>query len=135
MGLAAKRDRINLERLAINVRDYAIKDNSGHTYDGTPYRRWSVSLEHRLASHFFQEAPHSGWLSCSNFPIMQETFVCNDLYYRSLFLPVEKMVSPDLVSICPMFPRLARFRQTVNQEGNKKTQAIALSARNPKSVK
>src|SRR5258708_213223 len=39
MGLAAKRSVITLERFALNVRDYRVKDNNGHNFTGDEITR------------------------------------------------------------------------------------------------
>jgi pyroglutamyl-peptidase len=125
-GLAAKRDRINLERLAVNVRDYAIRDNGGHKYDGESIDDGPVALK--------TEAPLLDIrrkLQSAGFPTVISnhagTFVCNDIYYRSLFFQL-KNGSPDLV-IFVHIPRLMKFRKTVLIEGNQKTRGLAKAAR------
>lgn len=125
-GLAAKRDRINLERLAVNVRDYAIKDNGGHKYDGESIDDGPLALKTEAPLIDFRRK-----LQAAGFPAVISnhagTFVCNDVYYRSLFFQL-KNGSPDLVLFVHV-PRLMKFRKTVQIEGNQKTRALAEAAR------
>ncbi len=83
-GLADKRDQISLERFALNVQEYRIPDNQGHQWqeeyilqDGPEALRTKVNLRqlsrHLQANGFACEiSNHAG------------TFVCNEIYYRSL---------------------------------------------------
>jgi pyroglutamyl-peptidase len=83
-GLAQNRHRISLERFALNIRDYRIPDNEGHTYDGELIVRGGpdalktdVSLESLKAAVIKKGLPceisnHAG------------SYVCNETYYRAL---------------------------------------------------
>jgi pyroglutamyl-peptidase len=125
-GLAAKRDRINLERMSVNVRDYAIKDSGGHKYDGKSIDDGPLALKTDAPLFDFRRK-----LQAAGFPTVISnhagTFVCNDVYYRSLFFQL-KHGSPDLVLFVHV-PRLMKFRKTVQIEGNQKTRALAEAAR------
>ena len=92
-GLANDQNRLLLERFALNVRDYPIKDNGGHKYDGEqiisngPEARRTEVLLNELRDHLQQTgypckiSYHAG------------AFVCNDIYYQAL-------------SYQPSFPKL-----------------------------
>lgn len=83
-GLAQKRTVLSIERFALNVRDYRIEDNAGHKWDGQPIEKngppafQSELPLKKLEAHLWKKgypcevSNHAG------------TFVCNDIYYRSL---------------------------------------------------
>jgi pyroglutamyl-peptidase len=83
-GLAGKREKITLERYALNVRDYPIPDNHGHQWSERPISPRSAEaiasdvalgkLKSRLNERKLRAdvSYHAG------------TFVCNELYYRAL---------------------------------------------------
>lgn len=84
VGLAGGRKRIALERFALNIRDYGIKDNNGHKYDGTPiYRgepealRTDLPLTHLRDTLRKKQFP----AEISNFA---GSFICNEVYYQGL---------------------------------------------------
>ncbi|MFX4485951.1 hypothetical protein ABTA87_20610, partial [Acinetobacter baumannii] len=93
-----------------NVRDYAIKDNSGHRYDGESIEDGPLALKTEAPIYDFRKKLQSG-----GFPAVISnhagTFVCNDIYYRSLFYQL-KHGGPDLIVFLHV-PRLAKFRKTV----------------------
>lgn len=83
-GVAAKRNVVSIERFALNIRDYRIKDNHGHQFQGTPIESKGpealvttvdlLRLEKYLEKKGFpcEISNHAG------------TFICNDIYYRAL---------------------------------------------------
>lgn len=83
-GLANKRTNLSLERFALNIRDYRIKDNGGHVYDDVPIDKRGpdalrtdsplIELKAALARKGFPSdiSNHAG------------TFLCNEVYYRAL---------------------------------------------------
>jgi pyroglutamyl-peptidase len=83
-GWAAKRRYISLERFALNIRDYRIKDNGGYEWngeqidkDGPEALRTTVAIEAIAKTMNRKGYPteisnHAG------------TFVCNETYYRAL---------------------------------------------------
>jgi pyroglutamyl-peptidase len=117
MGLAANRDALNLERLALNVRDYPIKDNHGHQYDGEEIQPGPLALETDFPLHALRKK-----LLSKGFPAVISnhagTFVCNDLYDQSLTFK-EKYGSPDLILFVHV-PKAHVFAQSVLQQGNKR---------------
>lgn len=84
-GLADGRDKICLERFALNVRQFRIPDNSGHQWDeehiheGAPDALRTKSKLRELNEHLNKKgfacdiSNHAG------------SYVCNETYYRSLF--------------------------------------------------
>jgi pyroglutamyl-peptidase len=117
MGLAANRDALNLERLALNVRDYPIKDNHGHQYDGEEIQPGPLALETDYPLHGLRKK-----LISKGFPSIISnhagTFVCNDLYYQCLAFQ-EEHGSPDLVLFVHV-PKANVFAQSVREHGNKR---------------
>lgn len=83
-GLASRRDRISLERFALNIKDYRIPDNQGHQpQDGPIDPNGPEAIRTRLPlpaicerlndmDHLCEVSNHAG------------TFLCNEIYYRSL---------------------------------------------------
>ena len=130
MGLAANREVLNLERLALNVRDYPIRDNHGHQYDGEEIQPGPLALETDYPLHDLRKK-----LNSKGFPSIISnhcgTFVCNDIYYQSLAFR-EKYGSPDLVLFLHL-PRMNVFAKSVREKGNKRL-AQLLGARPRKST-
>lgn len=84
-GLAERREKISLERFALNIRDFRIADNNGHKWDeeyiypqGPDAIRSKVPLR-QLCRHLNNVGLASEISSHAG------TFVCNECYYRSLF--------------------------------------------------
>ena len=83
-GLASRRDRINLERFALNIKDYRIPDNDGHQPEDEPIDSSGPeairtklplpSMASRLndLDYLCMVSNHAG------------TFLCNEIYYRCL---------------------------------------------------
>ena len=132
MGLAANRDALNLERLALNVRDYPIKDNHGHQYDGEEVQPGPLALETDYPLHGLRKK-----LLSKGFPSIISnhagTFVCNDLYYQCLAFQ-EKYGSPDLVLFVHV-PKANVFAQSVRDHGNKRlTESLGTKPRRTKQI-
>lgn len=84
VGLAGGRKRIGLERFALNIRDYGIKDNNGHKYDGTPiYDGEAEALKTDLPLTHLRDT-----LRKKNIPVevsnFAGSFICNEVYYQGL---------------------------------------------------
>jgi pyroglutamyl-peptidase len=116
-GLAQKRDRLSIERFALNIRDYRIPDNAGHTWkDGQIVRgapeamRTNVPLD-ELEEHLWDNdypceiSNHAG------------TFVCNDAYFRALNY-YETHDKPRIVLFVHL-PLPAEFAQTALKSTNR----------------
>lgn len=83
-GFAASRQRISLERFALNVREYRIADNGGHQWQqdyiqegGSEALRTKVPLK-ELSAHLEGLGLLCEISNCAG------TFVCNEIYYRAL---------------------------------------------------
>jgi pyroglutamyl-peptidase len=83
-GLAESRREVNLERVALNLRDYRIKDNCGN-------KGRARKVNPRAENALFTELPLeqvANALKRQGFPVTISnhagTFVCNELYFRAL---------------------------------------------------
>lgn len=83
-GLAEGRPKLNLERFALNIKDYRIKDNDGKIWQDVP-----VDSDYPLALR--TAVPLQGverQLKRKGFPVSVSnhagTFVCNELFFRAL---------------------------------------------------
>lgn len=85
LGLAGSRTKMNLERFALNIRDYGgMPDNNGHKYDGTPiYKGEPEALKTNLPLTDLRRI-----LKGKNFPTeisnYAGAFICNEVYYHAL---------------------------------------------------
>lgn len=83
VGLAARRDRPSLERLAVNIREAEIPDNDGARPFDTPViaggpLALSTTLPVRASASRLTDAGHDVELSMT-----AGTFVCNAVFYRA----------------------------------------------------
>lgn len=83
-GLAEGRKAVSLERIALNLRDYRIKDNNGHQYE-------AKKIESSAENALFTTVPVDKikkTLVKKGVPCEVSnhagTFVCNDIYFRTL---------------------------------------------------
>ncbi|HEY9679128.1 MAG TPA: pyroglutamyl-peptidase I [Drouetiella sp.] len=84
VGLSGGRPRISLERFALNIRDYGIKDNNGHQYDGTLiYKGEPDALKTDLPLTDLRRL-----LRGKKFPVevsnFAGSFICNEVFYHGL---------------------------------------------------
>lgn len=83
-GFADRADKIELERFALNTRQYRIPDNNKHTHQDE-YLDPSAPEAYRTKLPLTQleaELAQSGYLcKISNFA---GTFICNEIYFRSM---------------------------------------------------
>ncbi len=92
-GVAAKREKISLERFALNIRDYRIKDNGGHQYlDELIEEDAPDALKTSFPLAAMSKALLKSGVVCevSNHA---GTFICNEVYYKALFYQ-EKLKQP-----------------------------------------
>ncbi len=95
VGLAAGRDAISLEQVAVNVRASAAKDNAGVQFNGEKIdpdgpESFSSTIRMKELAAFLQEQDVPARISYS-----AGSFVCNDLYYRLLrFVRTEAPTMP-----------------------------------------
>lgn len=83
-GLAAGRDRLNLERFALNVRDYSIADNSG----AQVLDSFVDPAEPDLLRTMVELPPLARTMNKAGYPCAVSnhagTFICNELYFKAL---------------------------------------------------
>lgn len=83
-GLASTRKGIEVERFALNCKDYRIPDNGAHQWtgeeivDGAPAAIRSHAVESELLAQLKNNGLHCGISNHAG------TFVCNELYFRAL---------------------------------------------------
>jgi len=83
-GVAARREKISLERFALNIRDYRIADNSGHQFEDSPVEKGGpAAMTSTLALKYMSKALTKKGVACeiSNHA---GTFICNEIYYKCL---------------------------------------------------
>ena len=89
-GMAANRDRITLERFAMNLMDCSLADNEGYIASGEPIVAGSeLALESTLD---FKGIVNSSSLTKDKLSLSYTAglYVCNAVFYKSLFLQKSK---------------------------------------------
>jgi pyroglutamyl-peptidase len=127
-GLASGRNKITLERFALNIRDYLIEDINRHRpiakmidRNGPQAIRSKVPIEDLLKSVLKSGFP----AVISNFC---GTFVCNETYYRMLrFASLHNLSIPVLFAHVPL-PH--SFGKTLHKEGASKLKKLAKGKKN-----
>lgn len=125
-GLASSRDAISLERFALNTRDYRIADNYGHMHND----EYLVdSAENALRTNLpilnIENHLRQNNFYC-NISNNAGTFLCNEIYFKSLhhfqsqyFRPLEKSVSVIFVHLPdPLKYKNALLQSTYSTENN-----------------
>lgn len=120
LGLANKRDRISLERVALNVQDYRIPDNKGHQWEHNRIKKKApmaletetdvCTLKTMLEEHGYpaEVSYHAG------------TFICNDVYFRVLN---KQRKREDLATVLFVhLPTTETFAKTISQQRRASTQ-------------
>lgn len=123
-GLANGRKRISLERFALNIRDYRIKDNRGHQFVGLPIEKSGPeAYQSRVALVRLNQDLNSAGYPCevSNYA---GSFICNELYYRSLHYSQLKGY-PKLVLFVHV-PSAQAYARTLRKKSRKRIRAGAL---------
>jgi pyroglutamyl-peptidase len=110
-GMAESRERISIERFALNILDYRIADNSGHQPLGKTIEAEAPdALRTLVPVEKLQK-----YLQRNGYPCEVSnhagTFVCNDVYFRALHREVIEG-APRLVLFVHL-PMPARYAQTV----------------------
>jgi pyroglutamyl-peptidase len=123
LGLAGDRKVISIERFALNIRDYRIKDNDGNMFVGEKIfknapaaTRTKAPIEaalNRLDKHGLPAA-------ISNYA---GTFVCNETYFRALHY-LQNSKPPCLVSFIHL-PLPRAYGMTLKKMGGKKYKHLA----------
>ena len=83
-GLSGAADKICLERFALNVRQYRIPDNNGHTWDDDHINKDAPdALRTRLPIKLIADGLNNQGFACavSNHA---GSYVCNEIYFRAL---------------------------------------------------
>ncbi|HEY9869315.1 MAG TPA: pyroglutamyl-peptidase I [Candidatus Obscuribacterales bacterium] len=120
-GLAQLRTRIELERFALNIRDYRIADNGGHQWLDTIIEEGGPqAIRTKLPLAELLKTLRSGGYAC-DISNHAGSFVCNDIYYRAL-RRLETITSPT-AGLFVHFPLPERYgasndstAETQNQE-------------------
>jgi pyrrolidone-carboxylate peptidase len=114
---------IALERFALNIRDYRIKDNSGSMITGQKIHtnapeaiRTKAPIEETLKYLHSQKFP----AEISNFC---GTFICNEIYFRALHY-INKSKLPHLVSFVHV-PLPRNYNKIIVRDGSKKLLPLA----------
>jgi len=83
-GMAGTRFTLNLERFALNIRDYGRKDNCGHEWNDSPIHKGEVeALQTDLPLVALRTALRKKKFSAST-SYHAGTFICNEVYYQAL---------------------------------------------------
>jgi pyroglutamyl-peptidase len=106
-GLAQLRTRIELERFALNIRDYRIADNSGHQWLDTVIDEGGPqAMRTKLPLAELLQTLRADGYAC-DISNHAGSFVCNDIYYR-LLRRLETIASP-AVGLFVHFPLPERY--------------------------
>jgi pyroglutamyl-peptidase len=84
IGMAGTRDSLSLERFALNIRDYGMKDNSGHEWNDSPIHKGEAqALKTDLPLVPIRNALRKRNFS-TNISNHAGSFICNEVYYQAL---------------------------------------------------
>ncbi|MCE2570211.1 pyroglutamyl-peptidase I [Motilimonas eburnea] len=114
LGQAAGRDKLTLERVAINVDDYPIKDNAGEQPLDQPIVRhgpaaYFTTLPIKSMTHAMNNANVPSAISNT-----AGTFVCNHIFYRTLHSLATELTTRKVVMgfmHLPLLPEQAQAQQ------------------------
>jgi len=124
-GVAAKRDRISLERFALNVRDYRIKDNGGHRHMDQPIEASGPdALKTALSITSFSKKLTKDGAPCevSNHA---GTFICNEMYFKCLLYQQTQQTPAEVLFVHLPLPRTyAKTLKTVKAPKRSKSSGI-----------
>lgn len=129
-GLAQKREWLNLERFAINIKDYGLPDNSGHQPLDKPINKNAPDL---LRTNIDLAALNSA-IKKAGYPSVISnhagTFICNELYFQALNYALSQ---PKIKSV--IFVHLPSEKQFAQSAAKSKKRAIADAAQKAKTSK
>lgn len=115
-GVAAKREKISLERFALNIRDYRIKDNSGHQYlDKLIEKNAPDALKTTLSVASISKLLTKSGVLCevSNHA---GTFICNEVYFKCLrYQEKQRKSAPVLFVHLPLAKTYAKQHNEQNR--------------------
>jgi len=121
-GLAALRPKISVERFALNIKDYRVKDNAGCLINGeaidprgpaalrTPADVKAI-VKHVFSKGLFADVSNS----CG-------TFVCNEIYFQGLRFQKAKGFPHALVFV--HFPWPGKYRKRSGKQGASRVQKL-----------
>lgn len=122
-GLANKREWLNLERFAINIKDYGLPDNSGHQPLDKPINKNAPEL---LRTKIDLAALNSA-INKSGYPAVISnhagTFICNELYFQALNYALSQ---PKIKSV--LFVHVPTAKQFAQSAAKSKKKSIANAA-------
>jgi pyroglutamyl-peptidase len=114
-GLAAIRPNISIERFALNIRDYRIKDNAGHMINGKDIDRNgpdALRTQINLEGVIKQVRRKGLTADISNYC---GTFICNEIYYQGLRFQKERQLPHALLFVHVPLP--AQYGKRLRQKG------------------
>ena len=122
-GLANKREWLNLERFAINIKDYGMPDNSGHQPLDKPINKNAPDL---LRTNIDLAALNSA-INKTGYPSVISnhagTFICNELYFQALNYALSQ---PKIKSV--IFVHVPTEKQFAQSAAKSKKKTIANAA-------
>lgn len=123
-GLANKREWLNLERFAINIKDYGMPDNSGQQPLDKPINKNAPDL---LRTKVDLAALNSA-INNAGYPAVISnhagTFICNELYFQALNYALNQ---PKIK--CVIFVHVPTAKQFAQSTAKSKKKSIANAAR------
>jgi pyroglutamyl-peptidase len=122
-GVVGFRANICLERFALNIRDYRIKDNAGHIVLGERIdRSGPEAMRTRIKVEDVVKHVRRNGLTAevSNYC---GTFVCNEIYYQGLRFQKAKQTPDALVFVHVPLP--AQYGKQLRKNGNMRFQRLA----------
>ena len=127
-GVAAKRDRVSLERFALNIRDYRIEDNGGHKYEGLAIANSGPdALKTGLSIDSFSKSLTKNGAPCevSNHA---GSFICNEIYYKCLLYQGDQPSPADVLFVHLPLPRtyVQTLKSLKSQSSSSKSSGIEL---------
>lgn len=129
-GLAQKRERLNLERFAINIKDYGIADNSGHQPLDKPINKTAPDLLRTTINL----ATLNSAINKTGYPSVISnhagTFICNELYFQALNYALNQ---PKIKSV--IFVHVPTEKQFAHSAAKSKKKSIASAAQKANTSK
>lgn len=127
-GVAAKRQKISLERFALNIRDYRIEDNGGHKYEGLAIANSGPdALKTGLSIDTFSKSLTKNGSLCevSNHA---GSFICNEIYYKCLLYQGNQPSPADVLFVHLPLPRtyVQTLKSLKSQSSSSKSSGIEL---------
>jgi pyroglutamyl-peptidase len=116
-GLSTPRARPHLERVALNVRHYRIQDNYGHTFDEEEIESGPLALKTEYPMPALVARLNKCGLP-ARISHHAGTFVCNDIYYRSLAYQADR--GKPALTFFMHIPKVDAYASTVKAEGGRK---------------